>query len=441
MITVGAASRVINGEIGAHIQAATHQQRARSIRDDLEANALFLSNADTRMLLVSCDLVGLEIGFVAQVRQAMAEATGLTPRSILLGCTHTHSGPSLIPTSYGKPVATHYLARLQGWLVELSQEAVHTARPGAVGWGIGLAQIGYNRRCCWADGSHTMHGDTGRADFTGLEGPEDASHLALFAEDHAGELVAVLHTNTSHPTCFYGADFYSADFPGTARDYLREALGSIPVLFFNGALGDISITDQLAPKPHAETPPQTVSRAALLVAGETLRILHHAQFHENLLLGHAYEELQLSVRLPKAERLSWARRMLARLDAGHDVDPWDSLVAHGTSLLHERYSQEPVDTVAVHALRLGEVGLVMQPCELYCQFGIDIKRRSPAAATAVCSLVDGYGGYAPTFPAILGGGYSAEPLYWCRLSAEAGYQIVDTAARLLHRLWSDRSPA
>ncbi len=90
MITVGAASRVINGEIGAHIQAATHQQRVRSGRDDLEANGLFLSNADTRILLVSCDLAGSETGSVAQARQAMAEATGLPPRTIYSPGLYAH---------------------------------------------------------------------------------------------------------------------------------------------------------------------------------------------------------------------------------------------------------------------------------------------------------------------------------------------------------------
>jgi len=52
------------------------------------------------------------------------------------------------------------------------------------------ARIGYNRRCCWADGTHTMHGDTRRGDFTGLEGPDDPSHLALFALDASGEPMA-----------------------------------------------------------------------------------------------------------------------------------------------------------------------------------------------------------------------------------------------------------
>ncbi|MBS3761659.1 MAG: hypothetical protein KGZ25_00010 [Planctomycetes bacterium] len=76
-----------------------------------------------------------------------------------------------------------------------------------------------------------------------------------------------------------------------------------------------------------------------------------------------------------------------------------------------------------------------QPCELFCQFGLDIKRRSPADCTTVWGCTDGYNGYCPTLPAVMGGGYSGVPLYWSRLAPHTGHQIVDTASRLLYELW------
>ena len=111
------------------------------------------------------------------------------------------------------------------------------------------------------------------------------------------------------------------------------------------------------------------------------------------------------------------------------------MVALGVCLLQDRYGENPTDVVPVHAVRVGDVGLVTQPCELFCQFGLDVRRRSPAPITAVCGPADGYGGYCPTLYGILGGGYSGAPLYWRRLEPAAGYRIVDTAAGLLHTLW------
>jgi len=434
MIEAGAASRVINGEIGAFVQGAGVDNRAKRVRDDLEANALFLSADEESVLLVSCDLVGLEPAFVKTAREAMAEAAGIEPRRIIIAGTHTHSGPSVVRSNYLKPLDTAYLERLRTRLVELAQEAVESARPAQIAWGLGRARIGYNRRCCWADGTHSMHGDTRREDFTGLEGPDDPRHLALFVRDPDGGQIAIVHNNTSHPTCFYGGDCYSADFPGVARADLRDALGETPVLYFNGAFGDISIENMLAPG-RRETREQKMKRVGHLVAGETLRLLHEAAFHDDAALAHAHVDLELAVRLPEPERVEWAREKLARTDAGDTGDAPERMWAYGISLLQEEFGDNPVDTVPVHVVRVGDVAIVTQSCELYCQFGIDVKRRSPTPLTAVCNIADGYTGYCPTAYGVLGGGYSGEPFHWCRLELFAGYKLVDAAAKLLHSLW------
>jgi len=436
MIRIGAASRVINNEIGRPVQGASVDNAAESIRDDCEANALLLSDETTSVLLVSCDLCGLEADVVRRARQAMAEAAKIPPRSVIIAATHMHSGPSLLRTNYLKAIDREYVERLHAWLVELAEEAAENARPARLGWGLGTARIGYNRRCCWSDGTHTMHGDTRRGDFTGLEGPDDPSHLALFALDAGGEPIAVLYNNTTHPTCFYGAAFYSADFPGAVRAYLREVLGHIPILFLNGAFGDIALESQLTKRDFKETPERKMARAAHLAAGETLRLLHEASFREDPPLAHAWEDLEASVRLPDPARVRWAGEVLQRVDAGEEVRPWDRMFAYGVKLLQDEFGERPTDTIPIHAVRIGDVALATQSCELYCGFGLDIKRRSRAPLTGVVSVADGASGYCPTTYGVLGGGYSGEPLHWTRFAPDTGYRIVDAAVRLIAELWS-----
>ena len=115
------------------------------------------------------------------------------------------------------------------------------------------------------------------------------------------------------------------------------------------------------------------------------------------------------------------------------------IMAFGAVHLQKVYGENPVDTLPIHAIRIGDVALTTQPCELYCQFGLDIKRRSPAPITAVVGLADGYGGYCPTIYGILGGGYSGKPIYWTRLEQNAGYKIVETSGRLLNRIYHQKS--
>src|SRR5690606_3716458 len=91
---IGTASRIINPEIGSWVQGAGVPKKAEKIRDNLEANGVYLSNGGVELLLVSCDLVGLEPEFNVRLREAMAVASGMPVRNILISSTHTHGGPS-----------------------------------------------------------------------------------------------------------------------------------------------------------------------------------------------------------------------------------------------------------------------------------------------------------------------------------------------------------
>ncbi len=437
-LQVGAASCVINNRLGGWVQGAGVARAATRQRDDLEANGLYLTDGKTRILLVSCDLVGLNSDHVASMRQAMGKAADIPPRNIIIACTHTHGGPSLLKTNYLMPVDHAYIKRLQGWLVQLANEAVQSARAGKIGWGKGTSQIGFNRRLCWADGTHTMHGDASRAEFSGLEGPDDPQHLAIFVADTSGKLVAVLHHNTTHPTIFYAAGIYSADFPGEARKILRKQLGNVPVLYMNGAQGDVAIDDML--HRRKESREEKLHRIGSMLANETLRLYRNVTYHDHPILAHNYQDLKVDVRLPEPERLATSRKILAQIDAGDKIRGMKMIMAFGTVHLQDIYGEKPVDILPIHAIRIGDVALVTEPCELYCQFGLDIKRRSAAPITAVIGLADGFGGYCPTIYGILGGGYSGQPIFWTRLEPNAGYKIVESAGKLLNDVWH-KAPA
>jgi neutral ceramidase len=55
----------------------------------------------------------------------------------------------------------------------------------------------------------------------------------------------------------------------------------------------------------------------------------------------------------------------------------------------------------------------------------------------VAQLTDGFSGYCPTVPALMGGGYSGSAIHWARLEPYAGYKIVEASARLAHELWRE----
>ena len=432
----GTARQIINNELGTHIQAAGHLKTVKYIRDDLEANALWLESGGRGILFITCDIVGMELDYVQQVLPDIAEAAGVPKESILIGCSHTHSGPSVFgPSHPDKPLDHAYLDRLREWLCEIARGAVSSAEPVQVAWGQGQAEIGYNRRVCFADGSRQMHGNPTDPKATGLEGLNDPQHTALFVRDLDGKLKAILHNNTAHPVIFYGRDFLSADYPGLARSFLRNALGDISVLFFNGTIGDISIVDEFWKMRSPETAEQKLARAAHLVTGETLRLLQHADFKDELGIGHTMTRFDVGLRPLPAERLEWARRVMDDYRSGKADAPGLTVpTAHMTLLLHERFGGKETETIDLHAGHIGGLAFVTVPCEIFCHFGLQTKRRSPFPTTAVFGVTNGEMGYCPTIEGAMGGSWEGTVALSSRWDERAGYQIVDEWCRMLFKL-------
>jgi len=430
---IGSSSRIINPEPGANLMGQLFNRVSRKVRDNLEANVLYLSDGKTSVFFISCDLALLENDFITEVSAEIEKVTSVPADAIIIGCTHTHAGPYTTALLPDVPGDDAYLQKLKTNLVEACQEALQKSAPGILSAAAGKAQIGYNRRLCWADGTHSMYGDSRRPDFTGLEGPDDSQQIVLAAYDKEGKCQAIMHNNSCHATSVESADFVSADFPGAARYYLRQALGrDIPVLYLQGASGDTSPWDMLHPEKRVPGS-QRCQEIGLLLAGTTLHLLKTAQQFSEGFLSCLKEELKVKIRLPTAQELEKARETVKQGEK--QAGRWNYVLAWSVLALYEKFHQNPEEVLPVHAIRIGPVAVVTNPCELFCHFGLEIKRRSPAQLTMVAQLVNGFSGYCPTIPGIIGGGYSGMTILWTRLEPYAGYMLVETSARLLHQLW------
>jgi len=169
-----------------------------------------------------------------------------------------------------------------------------------------------------------------------------------------GDMKAILYNNTVHVTTFYGSDFLSADFPGLARTWLRSLFGDIPVLFFNGAIGDISMENQLGERQYPEGSVQKMSRVAHLVTGETLRLLADAFFGNSVVMRHRFKRIEMPVRLPSPERLEWAQSVMAAYKESDRLN-LDVATAFQTMELHRRFAGRAVEPVDIHAVSFDDL--------------------------------------------------------------------------------------
>ena len=71
----------------------------------------------------------------------------------------------------------------------------------------------------------------------------------------------------------------------------------------------------------------------------------------------------------------------------------------------------------VQAIRIGELGIVTNGAEFFCQLGLDIKAASPFARTWVVSLANDWIGYVPTASAYYAGGYEPRTARSAKMAA------------------------
>lgn len=87
----------------------------------------------------------------------------------------------------------------------------------------------------------------------------------------------------------------------------------------------------------------------------------------------------------------------------------------------------------LHVLRLGDVAIATNEFELYTDYGVQIKARSPAVQTFVIQLT-GSAGYLPTERAVRGGGYGAV-IQSSRVGPEGGQVLVDRTVDRIRSMW------
>lgn len=341
----------------------------------LHAKALFLTDGETRFLLVAAEVLGFDRSRVSALKRRIAAAAGVPEEAVVLAATHTHCAPRVCDMVMPGERDPEYLAWFEAQCVAVAAQACETPQPVQVKVSQAEDRLGINRRV-WTGAATVMQPNPA--------GTRDAEVDSLWFETEAGAILASLTVTACHPTS-RGGPLMGGDYPGFLQRELQGAVGGV-ALFGLGCAGDVRphFTDEAGRFRQAE--PDEVERAGCALAAQVLQGREQAKLVPETglrvvrtvveaLLASPLSEAELrsvAEEEPNALRRQWARRMLAEGTPPRSI-PFE-----------------------LQALRLGEVLTVLfWPGEVVSDYALWAKATFPGRMV-VMAYCNGAVGYVPS---------------------------------------------
>jgi hypothetical protein len=252
-------------------------------------------------------------------------------------------------------------------------EARAKLEPARLGAGWGFSQANINRRAIDIDGKASL----------GLnpDGPVDR-RIGLIRLDRAdGSPLALIANYAIHGTVLGPQNtLVSGDAPGIVAEYVAEKIGA-PVLFINGAAGNLAPIYSVYPSPRAG---------------------HLGEFR--VLLGDKIIDAYKKV-VSTTDEVSLASGAITVETARKPGLAWPKELARYN---RSTKSGEHFVRMPVRFLKINDIGIWSAPIELFCEVSNDIRERSPFPYTFYYGYTNGWLGYLPTREEWPFGGYEVE---------------------------------
>ena len=367
---------------------SSRDRGSETIQDELYCKALVLADAETKLAIVTNDLIGVDDGLVKQMREMIEQSTGIPGRHVLICASHTHFGPEVRraedATVEGPNDAFDlaYVSVLKKKMVTAVQLADQHLQPAHIGTGKGHTdRLSFNRHAIRPDGTAVTSYRLPPPEENLAFGPIDPEVGVVRIDNTDGQPIATLINFACHPVC--GVDrmyAISADYPGYAMKAVEAQVGGV-CLFTLGCAGN------MVPIEREGASRRKIGVSLAAEAIETWQWL-------NPIDTTKLESKQTIIELPLKE-------------------------AHGSKATRE---------IEVQLLKIGDLGLVGLPGEVFVEIGAAIKKAAKMENLFVVSLANGSPGYIPTRIAYDQGGYESNSSPFAQGSGET---LADAAIALL----------
>lgn len=347
-------------------------RKAESVLDDLKVRALYLDDRTTRLLIISCDLLGLIVAQADRLRGQVGAALGLPADHILLACTHTHSGPATVAMPGLGRVNRDYVRHLPQAIIKAAELAVASGEEAEFGSGMEAVEpVGFNRR---------------RRDFAEID-PWLKVAVLRRKDCRIFLLNYSCHAVTLGPT-----KEISADWPGALVREIES--GGDRGLFLQGFCGDVDPVVYLNRRRGA-----TAADLALygkVLASRARKAADRVDFKLEVCLKAAEQRIRLPLLVPSKGDLK--KEAEAALQSNREFPRVRKIIRswrERAETRHAEFRKSPwMENIPLQAMTVGGLKILGLPGEVFCGYGLRLRRSVPDLMTA--GYANGDVGYLPT---------------------------------------------
>ena len=358
-------------------------RKSTGVHDRIYHRIIAMDDGVKQFFLVSSDICVMSPSEYDHVASMLKSQLGIEPINFWWSLTHTHSAPEVgVPglpevfmgDRYKHDVDTAYTSKIEQSLIKGIVEARTKLVKAKLGIGWGYSQANINRRAVDIDGKASLGMNP--------DGPVDRRIGLIRLDKEDGSPLALIANYAIHGTVLGPTNTeISADVQGVVSEYVEEKLG-VPLLFINGAAGNIAPIYSVYPSPAAGH----LNQFRVLLGDKILAANKEITTQRSNL--KLFTGLQ-TIETPRRANLAWP----------DDLKKYSRTTSSGQNmvLLPIRYLKIDED-IAIWSL----------PVELFCEISNEVRDRSPFQFTFFYGYTNGWLGYLPTEKAWENGGYEVE---------------------------------
>lgn len=413
---------------------------SRGVHDSLYAKAIVAANENgEKAALLTVDICYIPGETIQMMRASIASKTTIKAGNVMIMATHTHSGPV---AEINAPKVKEFLSRAASAVVIADKNL----KPAVLAAGHAFEnRVSHNRRLKCKDGTTHMCWEKFAPGFV-IEpwGPIDPELITLSVTQD-GKAKGVIVNFACHATTLTGNNWlYTADYPGYLGESIKRVKGKdyLP-MFFNGCCGNVTQVDYRVGFPDTY---QECQRIGYILGVTALESIKNEKPVSSDVVKVSREMVPLKRMTITDEQFAWAQAIMKKVEKeGMPPLQADGIpdAQYAKDWIEMRRTQDVIDSLEVMVVRIGDVAFVGLPGEMFTEFGMDIKAKSPCRTTMVMGLTNDEKGYFPTKVSFTQGpkgfapmitGYETTP-GTTRYEIGSGEKLAESAIRQLKTLF------